>query len=144
MATSLVFEFTELQGVIGSYYARAFGENEKVARGIEEHYYPLIADAQLADNIEGQIVGIADKLDTICGVFILNKIPTGSADPLGVRRAAVGIMQTIMQKNLKVDLSELIEVSLDKYHIDADKKVLLKKDISAFFVQRLKGIFTPG
>ena len=141
LTTSLVFEFTELQGVIGAHYARVFGESNEVAKGIEEHYYPLVADAQLAQRMEGQVVGIADKLDTICGVFILNKIPSGSVDPLGVRRAAVGILQTIMQKRLQIDLTDLIAFALSRYNVPAENIEKLIKDISIFFVQRLKGIF---
>ena len=141
LTTSLVFEFTELQGVIGAHYAKVFGENDEVSKGIEEHYYPLVADAQLAERIEGQIVGIADKLDTICGVFILNKIPSGSVDPLGVRRAAVGILQTIMQKKLPFDLSDLISYSLSMYDMEIKNPEKLKNDILIFFIQRLKGIF---
>ena len=91
---------------------RVFNENNEVARGIKEHYYPLVADAELATGAEGQIVGIADKLDTICAVFALNKIPSGSVDPLGVRRAAIGILQTIMQKKLNVNLPELIDFAI--------------------------------
>ena len=140
LATSLVFEFTELQGVIGAHYAKVFGENDEVAKGIEEHYYPLVADAKLAERIEGQIVGIADKLDTICGVFILDKIPSGSADPLGVRRAAIGILQTIMQKKLSLDLTDLIAFSLSRYDVSPEKMKNLIKNISIFLVQRLKGI----
>ena len=141
LTTSLVFEFTELQGVIGAHYAKIFGESNEVAKGIEEHYYPLVADAKLAERIEGQIVGIADKLDTICGVFILDKIPSGSVDPLGVRRAAIGILQTIMQKRLKLDLTGLIGFALLIYDVKPENIEKLVKDISVFFVQRLKGIF---
>lgn len=142
LTTSLVFEFTELQGVIGAHYAKVSNENDEVAKGIEEHYYPLVADAELATGIEGQVVGIADKLDTICGVFALDKIPSGSVDPLGVRRAAVGILQTIMQKKLNINLPELIEFSLSILGIKLDKPEELKNNIIAFFKQRLKGIFT--
>ncbi|MCR4881473.1 MAG: glycine--tRNA ligase subunit beta [bacterium] len=141
LATSLVFEFTELQGVIGAHYARVFGENENVVKGIEEHYYPLVADADLAESITGQVVGIADKLDTICGVFILNKIPSGSVDPLGVRRAAVGILQTVMQKKLQLNLTELIRFAISRYDVKVENPEKLVNDISAFFIQRLKGIF---
>lgn len=141
LATSLVFEFTELQGVIGSHYAKVFGENDNVVNGIKEHYYPLVADAELAQSITGQVVGIADKLDTICGVFILNKIPSGSVDPLGVRRAAVGILQTIMQKKLRLNLTALITFAISRYVVKVENIDKLVEDISAFFIQRLKGIF---
>lgn len=136
LATSLVFEFTELQGYIGADYAKISGENEKVYKGIYEHYYPLSVDCALADGIEGQVVGIADKLDTICAVFLGGKIPTGSSDPLGVRRAALGIIKTVIEKNLNLDLSELIKLTLE----NIDCKLQLDKvqsQIEEFFVQRL-------
>lgn len=132
LATSLVFEFTELQGFIGADYAKISGEDEKVCQGIKEHYYPLNADSELAQSIEGQIVGIADKIDTICAVFVGGKIPTGSSDPLGVRRAAIGIIKTIINKNLNLNLSELINKSVQLIAKETD---ILK--IEEFFVQRL-------
>lgn len=133
LATSLVFEFTELQGFIGADYARISGEDEKVCQGIKEHYYPLNAESELAEGIEGQIVGIADKLDTICAVFIGGKIPTGSSDPLGVRRAALGIIKTILQKGLRLNLSELTTKALALLPIKAD----VQTQVEDFFIQRL-------
>ncbi len=108
LTTQLVFEFTELQGYIGADYARISGENEKVCEGIKEHYFPLNAEGDVAHGIEGQVVGIVDKLDTICAVFAEGKKPTGSSDPLGVRRAALGIIKTIISSGLKIDLNDLI------------------------------------
>ncbi|MGN0018818.1 MAG: glycine--tRNA ligase subunit beta [Candidatus Gastranaerophilaceae bacterium] len=133
LCTSLVFEFTELQGYIGSDYARVAGENAKVVEGIKEHYFPLNADSELAKGIEGQIVGIADKLDTICAVFVDGKKPTGSSDPLGVRRAALGVIKTIIANNLKLDLNKLLEKTLELLPIKKD----CIKDIQEFFTQRL-------
>ncbi len=133
LATNLVFEFTELQGFIGADYARVAGEAEEVCEGIKEHYFPLNADSETAKSAEGQIVGIADKIDTICAVFVSGKKPTGSSDPLGVRRAALGIIKTILEHNLKLDLSKLIDETLDLLPVKAD----VKKDIEEFFVQRL-------
>lgn len=136
LVTSLVFEFTELQGFIGADYARIAGEDEKVVQGIKEHYYPLNAESELAEGIEGQIVGIADKLDTICAVFLGGKIPSGSSDPLGVRRAALGIIKTILDKKLKLDLYDLISTALD--NIDwRDFCWELVEQVAEFFVQRL-------
>lgn len=132
LATNLVFEFTELQGFIGADYARISGEDEKVCKGIKEHYYPLNAESELAESVEGQVVGIADKLDTICAVFVGGKIPTGSSDPLGVRRAALGIIKTIINKNFNLDLSELIKKSVQLIAKETD----ISK-IEEFFVQRL-------
>ena len=112
LATKLVFEFTELQGFIGADYARVAGEKDSVAEGIKEHYFPLNADGEIAKTLEGQIVGIADKIDNICAVFAEGKKPTGSSDPLGVRRAALGIIRTILANNLKIDLALLVNEAL--------------------------------
>ena len=133
LATNLVFEFTELQGFIGADYARVSGESPEVAAGIKEHYFPLNADSETAKSIEGQVVGIADKIDTICAVFAAGKKPTGSSDPLGVRRAALGIIKTVLEHNLKLNLSGLIARALEYLPIKAD----VKSDIEEFFVQRL-------
>ena len=133
LATNLVFEFTELQGFIGADYARVSGESKEVQNGIREHYFPLNADSETAISTEGQVVGIADKIDTICAVFAAGKKPTGSSDPLGVRRAALGIIKTILEHNLKIDLSKLIDEALNLLPIKAD----CKSDVEEFFVQRL-------
>ena len=133
LATNLVFEFTELQGFIGADYARVSGEPVEVQNGIREHYFPLNADSETASSTEGQIVGIADKIDTICAVFAAGKKPTGSSDPLGVRRAALGIIKTILEHNLKINLSELIDKTLELLPITSD----CKSDVEEFFVQRL-------
>ena len=112
LATKLVFEFTELQGFIGADYARVSKEPENVCEGIKEHYFPLNADGEIAKTLEGQIVGIADKMDNICAVFAEGKKPTGSSDPLGVRRAALGIIRTILANDLKIDLATLVTEAL--------------------------------
>ncbi len=133
LATNLVFEFTELQGFIGADYARVSGEDVSVCKGIKEHYFPLNADSETANSIEGQIVGIADKLDTICAVFVSGKKPTGSSDPLGVRRAALGIIKTILEHGLNIDLKEFIKETLNLLPIKAE----CQADIEEFFTQRL-------
>ncbi len=133
LTTSLVFEFTELQGYIGSDYARISGEDEKVVKGIKEHYFPLNAESELAEGVEGQIVGIADKLDTICAVFANGKKPTGSSDPLGVRRAALGVIKTIISNNLNLNLLELIEQTIKLLPKQSD----VSTQVEDFFVQRL-------
>ncbi len=133
LATNLVFEFTELQGFIGADYARVAGEEIGVQEGIKEHYFPLNADSETAKSIEGQVVGIADKMDTICAVFAAGKKPTGSSDPLGVRRAALGIIKTVLEHGLKLDLSKLIDETLALLPVNAD----VKADVEEFFAQRL-------
>ncbi len=133
LTTSLVFEFTELQGFIGSDYARVSNEQNQVVEGIKEHYFPLNAESETAKSIEGQIVGIADKIDNICAVFADGRKPTGSSDPLGVRRAALGIIRTIIDANLKLNLNNLIENSLKLLPKQTD----CAEDIKEFFVQRM-------
>lgn len=137
LVTKLVFEFTELQGFIGGDYATISGEKTNVAKGITEHYFPLGVDSDLASGIEGQVVGIADKIDTICAVFLDGKKPTGSADPLGVRRAVLGILKTVIANNLKINLSELIKLSVSLLPKKADNETKLLSDINEFFTQRL-------
>lgn len=134
LATKLVFEFTELQGFIGADYARVSGENENVAEGIKEHYFPLNADGEIAKTLEGQIVGIADKIDNICAVFAEGKKPTGSSDPLGVRRASLGIIRTILANGLRLDIAKLVKETLEL--LPAGKKDVAD-EIYDFFIQRL-------
>jgi glycyl-tRNA synthetase beta chain len=133
LATNLVFEFTELQGFIGADYARVSGEKPEVSEGIKEHYFPLNAESETAKTPEGQAVGIADKIDTICAVFASSKKPTGSSDPLGVRRAALGVIKTILEHDLKINVSDLIDSALELLPVKSD----CKKDIEEFFTQRL-------
>lgn len=137
LVTSLVFEFTELQGFIGADYARISGEKPEVVEGIKEHYYPLNADADLAESIEGQVVGIADKIDTVVAVFSEGKKITGSQDPLGVRRATLGILKTIIAKNLEINLDSLIKKSIDLLPVQIDDKHALYDNVRDFFEQRL-------
>lgn len=137
LVTSLVFEFTELQGFIGSDYALLSNEKPEVAQGIREHYFPLNAESEVAKGIEGQIVGIADKIDTIVAVFSEGKKITGSQDPLGVRRATLGILKTVILNNLDIDLIELIKKSIDLLPAQIEDKTALFNDIKDFFEQRL-------
>lgn len=137
LVTKLVFEFTELQGYIGADYAIRSGETQEVSKGIMEHYLPLNADSEVAENIEGQIVGIADKIDTIVAVFADGKKISGSQDPLGIRRATLGILKTILQKELDINISELIKQSIDLMPIEIKDKNQLFNNIKDFFEQRL-------
>ena len=149
LSTSLVFEFTELQGFIGENYALKDGEKSNIAKGICEHYFPLGANSDLPSSIEGQIVSIADKVDTICALFVSSqgdkkkKRPTGSNDPLGARRAAIGILRTIIEKNLKIDLEEIIRYSLDllsdEFSIALEDQIM--DELKEFFIQRLNVMY---
>jgi len=142
LVTNMVREFTELQGIIGGDYAKLNGEDELVSFGIREHYMPISSDGELAKTITGQVVGIADKIDTICGVFALGKAPTGSADPLGLRRAAIGIINTITDKKLNINLSTLIEKTVYVQPLEIENKVKLSNEIKDFITHRLKNLLT--
>lgn len=133
LTTNLVFEFTELQGFIGADYARVSKEDDKVVQGIKEHYFPLNAESETAKGIEGQIVGIADKIDTVCAVFAAGKKPTGSSDPLGVRRAALGVIKTILDGKLKIDVDKYIKEALKLLPVQRD----CADEVKEFFVQRM-------
>lgn len=138
LLTNLVYEFTELEGFIGADYALQAGETKEVAQGIKEHYFPLGADSAAAKGIEGQIVGIVDKIDTIVTTFAVGKKPTGSADPLGIRRATLGVITTVLQNGLKVDISSVIADAINLAPIEISDKTALQNDIEEFFIGRLK------
>ena len=116
LVTSMVFEFTELQGVMGQKYAALSGENDAVADSIYEHYLPRFTGDAVAKTPAGIAVSLADKIDTITAVFTLKgaKLPTGSKDPLGLRRMASGILQTVLENNLTIDLEKLFEHSYEQ------------------------------
>lgn len=138
LLTNLVYEFTELEGFIGADYAIQTGETKEVAEGIKEHYFPLGADSATAKGIEGQIVGIVDKADTIVTTFAVGKKPTGSADPLGIRRATLGIITTVLQNELKINVSSVIADAIALAPIEVADKTALQNDIEEFFIGRLK------
>ena len=137
LATQLVFEFTELQGFIGCDYAKHCGEKSEVAEGIKEHYFPLNATSELAKGIEGKLVGIADKVDTVVVIFASGAKISGSQDPLGVRRAALGVLKTILNNDMNINLTDLIKKAIELLPVKADDEKALFDKISDFFVQRL-------
>src|SRR6478736_2349533 len=105
LLTSMVGEFPELQGIMGSYYARADEETAEVAQAIREHYLPRAAGDGLPATHTGIAVAIADKLDTLAGIFAIGERPSGNKDPFGLRRAALGVQRILIEKDLELDLS---------------------------------------
>lgn len=112
LTTGLVGEFPELQGIVGRLYAERDGESPAVARGIEEHYWPLSAEGPLPTGTSATIVSLADKMDTLAGNFLSGKIPSGSQDPYGLRRAAVGILRILESRGTGFSLSTFVHRSL--------------------------------
>jgi glycyl-tRNA synthetase beta chain len=138
LVSQMVYEFPELQGVMGEKYAMVSGESTAVARGIFEHYLPRNIEDSLPETLTGQIVGIADKLDTLVGIFGLGMLPTGSSDPFALRRAANGIINISWQANLGIKLDELISRgSADFLNIHSDKESP-QTNLEDFFIQRLR------
>jgi glycyl-tRNA synthetase beta chain len=112
LLTAMVGEFPELQGVMGSYYARLDGEPPEVAEAIREHYLPRAAGDQLPATAAGTAVAVADRLDTLAGIFALGERPSGTKDPFGLRRAALGVQRILIEKHLDVDLRGLIAAAV--------------------------------
>ncbi|HWY42829.1 MAG TPA: glycine--tRNA ligase subunit beta [Candidatus Sulfotelmatobacter sp.] len=112
LATEMVREFTELQGIVGGLYAKAQGEAEEVADAIYDHYRPVGLDDPLPRNVTGCAVAIADKLDSVVGCFAVGVIPSGSSDPFALRRAALGIVKIVLEKKLPISLSLAVSQAL--------------------------------
>ncbi len=116
----MVYEFPELQGIMGREYARLEGETPRVVQAIFEHYLPVEAGGALPQDNVGAFVSIADKIDTICGCFGVGLIPTGSADPYALRRSAIGILNILLSAATGLSVPELVEQSLELLAAKAD------------------------
>ena len=115
LVTDMVGEFPELQGVMGRYYALHDGETDEVAQAIEEHYWPRFAGDNIPQTSTGAILALADKLDTICGIFSVAEVPTGDRDPFGLRRSALGLLRILIEGNIELDLKQTISHALKQY-----------------------------
>jgi glycyl-tRNA synthetase beta chain len=113
LETKMVYEFPELQGIMGREYARLEGENPRVVQAIYEHYLPVEAGGILPQDNVGAFVSVADKIDTICGCFGVGLVPTGSADPYALRRSAIGILNILLERGYRLSLPALVERSLE-------------------------------
>ena len=111
LMTNMVFEFTDTQGVMGMHYARHDGEDEEVAVALNEQYMPRFAGDELPKSLVASAVALADKFDTLTGIFGIDQAPKGSADPFALRRAALGALRIIVEKNLPLDLEDLVKKS---------------------------------
>ncbi|MEG4344845.1 glycine--tRNA ligase subunit beta [Microcoleus sp. A003_D6] len=139
LVTQMVYELPEMQGIMGQKYALASGEPEAVATAIFEHYLPKGAGDNLPQTLTGQIVGIADKLDTLVSIFGLGMLPTGSSDPFALRRAANAIIDIIWTAELPVNLHKLLaEVVAEFTAIRPETSPELLSQLSEFFLQRIR------
>ena len=139
LVTGAVVEFTSVQGIMGSYYAAAAGETDQVAHAIADHYRPRFAGDELPATTVGKVVAMADKLDTICGLFAVDQGPTGSSDPFALRRAALGII-AILEDGLPVSLMGAIDRALDSYESEglSFDRAAVRAAVIEFFVTRTR------
>ena len=136
LMTNMVFEFTDTQGVMGMHYARHDGEDEEVAVALNEQYMPRFAGDELPKSLVASAVALADKFDTLTGIFGIGQAPKGSADPFALRRAALGALRIIVEKNLSLDLEDLVKKSAALF---GDK--LTNKNVVADVVDFMLGRF---
>jgi glycyl-tRNA synthetase beta chain len=121
LVTNMVGEFADLQGLMGSYYAKAGGEPDEVAQAIREQYLPRYAGDQLPRTKTGQVLSIAEKLDTMCGLFSIGQPPTGSKDPFAIRRAALGILRILVESSIDLDIRKAIEFSVSQFKLEINQ-----------------------
>jgi glycyl-tRNA synthetase beta chain len=137
LMTAMVGEFPELQGTMGRYYAEAQGEPEELARALEEHYRPRYAGDSLPTTKTGQAVAIADKIDTLVGIFAIEQRPTGAKDPFGLRRAALGLLRIVLEGRLELDLFELLRVAAAAQPVQRPGVI---DEVYDFLAERLRGL----
>ena len=141
LATQMVMEFTELQGVMGKEYAMIDGEGEDVAEALTEQYQPRFAGDELPQTDMGKVLGLADKFDTITGMFSRGFIPTGSQDPFALRRQTIGVLNILMDAGWNLNCHEVFAFVLDLLQVDKDKQMEVMGQLNDYFVLRLKNIF---
>jgi glycyl-tRNA synthetase beta chain len=144
LTTELVKEFTELQGVIGGLYARAQGEPEEVAIAIYDHYKPVSMEDSIPRTIAGQLVSIADKLDTLRGCFRVGLIPTGSKDPFALRRAAQGIVKILVEAKLRLPIKALCEGDAQLEEFLSERIRYYFREIRAFKYDEINAVLASG
>jgi len=137
LMTAMVGEFPELQGTMGKYYALAQGESAELAQSIEEHYRPRYAGDALPRTKTGQALALADKLDTLVGIFAIEQRPTGTKDPFGLRRAALGVLRIILEGRLNLDLPALLKESESAQPVHRPGVI---EEVYDFIADRLRGL----
>jgi len=140
LMTEMVYEFTDLQGIMGRYYAKHDGENDEVAAALDEQYMPRFAGDELPLSVTGQILAISDKLDTLLGIFAIGQKPTGEKDPFALRRATLGVLRIMIEKNLDLDLRDLLQIAATALADKADGNAAVE-DVVQFMLERLRAFF---
>lgn len=140
LATDMVGEFATLQGIMGKRYAQAGGEPDEIAMALEEQYMPRGANDSTATTVTGQILAISDKLDTLVGIFAIGQKPTGEKDPYALRRASLGILRTLIERELDLDLMKLIDTSAALLSDKVDAQAV-KQEVFEFMLERLRAYY---
>ena len=140
LITNMVFEFTELQGIIGRYYANHDGEAAEVAAALDEQYMPRFAGDELPASTTGQILALAERLDTLAGIFGIGQKPTGAKDPFGLRRAALGALRLLIEKQLPLDLADLLDKAADSLTAQLGSKPVTTETLD-YILERLRGYY---
>ncbi|MDP9141544.1 MAG: glycine--tRNA ligase subunit beta [Pseudomonadota bacterium] len=135
LVSKMVYEFPELQGIMGGYYAVKSGESAAVGRAIREHYLPTQQGTPIPSTVEGQVVALSDKLDALAGIFAIGQKPTASKDPYALRRAALGILRICIEGKLDIDVSDLVSVAIRMQPVPGAQ---CEVSLIAFFVDRLE------
>jgi glycyl-tRNA synthetase beta chain len=143
LMTAMVGEFPELQGTMGRYYAEAEGLPRDVSLAIEEHYRPRFAGDALPSTKIGQALGLADKIDTLVGIFAIEQRPTGTKDPFGLRRAALGVLRILLESRLDLDLPEVLAAAAEAQPV---QRAGVSAEVYDFIAERLRGLLLeePG
>lgn len=147
LVSEMVLEFPELQGIMGMYYAHDEGEPEDVASALDEQYRPRFSGDLLPTTLTGCAVAIADKLDTIVGIFGINQPPSGSKDPFALRRATLGVLRIIVEKQLKLDLKSLIEQAILGYQtqgVELPAGAALTDTVLEFMLERFRAWYSDA
>lgn len=139
LLTAMVGEFPELQGVMGKYYAEHSGESADVAAAIEEQYWPRFSGDQLPITRTGMALALADKLDTLAGIFAIGQKPTGARDPFALRRAALGVLRISIERKLDIDLKQLVESSAAAQPVEAAPSVA--DEVWSYLMERLRSLY---
>jgi len=137
LVSQMVIEFPKLQGVIGRVYAEKAGEDPAVSNAIEQHYRPVYSGGALPEELTGKLLAIADKIDSICGCFSIDLIPTGASDPYALRRQGIGILQILAEGRLSVSLNSLVEKGVSEYVSDPAKTGSISSKIIQFLQRRM-------
>jgi glycyl-tRNA synthetase beta chain len=136
----MVFEFPELQGVMGRYYALHDGEDPEVANALDEQYQPRFAGDRLPSTKTGQVLAVAERLDTLTGIFAIGQTPTGDKDPFGLRRAALGLLRILVEKQLDLDLEAMIETTAKNFPDDVQAGKAIPALLN-FILERLRAYY---